>query len=56
MEREHKEVQEALSHLSRRGKLVAVPDSGHHIQLDAPQAVIDAIRKVLDEVKHPAKG
>ena len=56
MEREHKEVQEALSHLSRRGKLVVVPDSGHHIQLDAPQAVIDAIRKVLDEVKHPARG
>ena len=36
-----------LSKLSRRGKLVTDSLSGHHIQLDNPTIVIDAIREVL---------
>jgi len=43
MSREHKDEQESLSDLSRRGKLNVVPNSGHHIQLDAPNAVISAV-------------
>jgi pimeloyl-ACP methyl ester carboxylesterase len=33
--------------LSTRGRHVLVPDSGHWIQLDAPEAVVEAIRSVL---------
>jgi pimeloyl-ACP methyl ester carboxylesterase len=43
MSKEHKDEQESLSELSRRGKLIVVPNSGHHIQLDAPNAVIGAV-------------
>jgi pimeloyl-ACP methyl ester carboxylesterase len=43
MSKEHKDEQESLSELSKRGKLIVVPNSGHHIQLDAPNAVIGAI-------------
>jgi pimeloyl-ACP methyl ester carboxylesterase len=43
MSKEHRDEQESLSELSRRGKLIVVPNSGHHIQLDAPNAVIGAV-------------
>jgi pimeloyl-ACP methyl ester carboxylesterase len=33
--------------LSTRGRHIVVPDSGHWIQLDAPDAVVDAIESVL---------
>jgi pimeloyl-ACP methyl ester carboxylesterase len=33
--------------LSTRGEHVIVPNSGHWIQLDAPEAVVDAIRRVV---------
>lgn len=32
---------------SRRGERIVVPSSGHYIQLEQPQAVIDAITKVV---------
>lgn len=51
MEREHKAGQEALSHLSRKGQQVIVPDSGHHIQVDAPTAVIEAIQRLLAQTR-----
>ena len=38
---------EAVARLSSNGKLIVVPHSGHWIQLDQPQFVIDAIREVL---------
>jgi pimeloyl-ACP methyl ester carboxylesterase len=41
---------EEEARLSRRGQLIYVPGAGHQIQLDQPQAVMDAIRKVLQEV------
>lgn len=41
---EHRKQQESLAQLSRRGTQIVVPNSGHHIQLDAPEAVIRAIR------------
>ncbi|HYL84368.1 MAG TPA: alpha/beta hydrolase, partial [Candidatus Angelobacter sp.] len=50
LEKQHKELAEGLSHLSRQGELVVVPEVGHHIHLDAPQVVIDAISKVRAEV------
>jgi pimeloyl-ACP methyl ester carboxylesterase len=33
--------------LSRRGDYLVVPDSGHWMQLDAPDAVVSAIRRVI---------
>jgi pimeloyl-ACP methyl ester carboxylesterase len=40
-----------LATLSTRGRLVVVEGSGHHIQLDAPEAVVASVRRVLDEVR-----
>jgi pimeloyl-ACP methyl ester carboxylesterase len=37
--------------LSTRGEHVVVPHSGHWIQLDAPHAVVDAVRRVVDRVR-----
>ena len=41
-----------LAALSSNGKLVPVHGSGHFIQVDQPQAVIDAIREVFEAVRH----
>jgi pimeloyl-ACP methyl ester carboxylesterase len=40
-------MQEELARLSTRGRRIVV-ESGHNIQLDAPQSVIDAIHEVFD--------
>jgi pimeloyl-ACP methyl ester carboxylesterase len=39
---------EALAGISSRGKHIVVHDSGHFIQLEQPQVVIDAIREVIE--------
>lgn len=39
-----------LAALSTRGELIIVDDTGHNIQFDKPQAVIDAIREVFEQV------
>ena len=46
---------EALAHLSSRGIHRYIKGSGHHIQLDKPQAVIDAVDEVLGELHAGAK-
>jgi pimeloyl-ACP methyl ester carboxylesterase len=43
--------QEAVARLSSNGKIIIVPNSGHWIQLDQPQFVIDAIREVLQSAR-----
>lgn len=43
-------MQEELAALSTRGELIIVEDTGHNIQFDKPQAVIDAIREVYEQV------
>ena len=40
-------LQTELAALSPQGKLVIADKSGHHIQLDQPNLVIDAIEQVL---------
>jgi pimeloyl-ACP methyl ester carboxylesterase len=52
-EREHARTQARLLSLSKDSKQVLVPDSGHYIQLDQPQIVIDAI---LGELPKHARG
>lgn len=47
-----------------RGRLVAVPDAGHFVHLEQPDAVLEALRDFLDDVlvargeplRHPRKG
>ncbi|MBY8825053.1 alpha/beta fold hydrolase [Sphingomonas colocasiae] len=41
--------------LSRRGRQRTVPGTSHNIEIDAPQAVADAIFEVLDELAAKAK-
>ena len=45
--KDHLRLQKDLVRLSRRGKQVLVRDSGHHVQLDAPEVVIRCIREVI---------
>ena len=39
---------EAVAKLSTRGKHIVVPNSGHWIQIDYPQVVIEAVREVVE--------
>ena len=45
-----------LAHLSSRGVHRVIKGSGHHIQLDKPQAVIDAVDEVLGQLHSGAKS
>jgi len=47
---------EALAHLSTRGVHRVIKGSGHEIQLEKPQAVIDAVNQVLGELRTGAKS
>lgn len=47
---------EALAHLSSRGVHRFIEGSGHEIQLDRPQAVIDAVDDVLSQIRTGAKS
>jgi pimeloyl-ACP methyl ester carboxylesterase len=40
-----------LATLSTRGSNTVVPDSGHNIQYDQPQAVIDAVKRAVTEIR-----
>jgi pimeloyl-ACP methyl ester carboxylesterase len=44
-----------LANLSRNSKLVVAERSGHHIQLDEPQVVTDAVHLAVDAVRHRAR-
>jgi hypothetical protein len=46
-EDEHRKDQAALVALSRVGKHIIAKRSGHHIPLDEPELVVDAIRDVV---------
>lgn len=45
-----------LAGQSERGKVVVVQNSGHSIQLEQPQAVIDAIHEMLEALSAPSDG
>lgn len=47
MSKEHKNQQESLAKLSSGGNLIIVPNSSHHIQLDAPNSVIGTIQTIV---------
>jgi pimeloyl-ACP methyl ester carboxylesterase len=45
-----------LAHLSSRGVHRVIKGSGHEIQLDKPQAVVDAVEEVLRQLHTPAQA
>jgi pimeloyl-ACP methyl ester carboxylesterase len=44
-----------FTNLSRNSKLIVAESGGHHIQLDEPKVVIEAIRTVVDAAKRHTK-
>jgi len=44
-------MQEDLGHLSTRGTQSIAKNSGHYIQMDRPDVVIDAVRSVVDQAR-----
>jgi pimeloyl-ACP methyl ester carboxylesterase len=47
------QMQEELAHLSTRSTHVIAKNSGHYIQFDRPELVIEAVRNVVDQVHLP---
>jgi hypothetical protein len=45
------ELQREFAERSRRGRQVLVPDSGHGIPIEAPEAVIAAVREMVTTVR-----
>jgi pimeloyl-ACP methyl ester carboxylesterase len=45
--KEHQEQQARMVQLSTRARQITIPDSGHEIQIDAPEKVVAAIREVI---------
>ena len=48
------QLQPALAHLSSQGRQIMVPNSDHGIPDQAPEAVIDAIRSIVDQTRRTA--
>jgi pimeloyl-ACP methyl ester carboxylesterase len=51
-----KKLQAELAQRSSEGKLIIVGDSGHHIQHDQPEVVVDAIHDVIEAVRRKTIG
>lgn len=47
-------MQEELAHLSTRGTQTIAKNSAHYIQIDRPDVVIDAVRRVVEEARQRA--
>ena len=45
------QMQIELAHLSTRGKQVIAKNSGHYIQLNRPDIVIEAVRNIVDQAR-----
>jgi pimeloyl-ACP methyl ester carboxylesterase len=45
------QMQDELAHLSTRGRQVTAKSSGHYIQLDRPDLVVEAIRTVMEQAQ-----
>jgi len=48
------QLQPALAHLSSQGRQIMVPNSDHGIPDQAPEAVIDGIRSIVDQTRRTA--
>ena len=45
------QMQEELAQLSTKGTQVIAKNSGHYIQLDRPDLVIEAVRSIVDQAR-----
>jgi pimeloyl-ACP methyl ester carboxylesterase len=52
---EKRRQKEEFATLSRNSTLIVAENSGHHIHLDEPEVVINAIRQVIEAVRRSAK-
>jgi pimeloyl-ACP methyl ester carboxylesterase len=52
---EKRQQKTGLTNLSRNSKLIVATKSGHHIQLDEPQVVIDAVQLAVDAARQRKK-
>jgi pimeloyl-ACP methyl ester carboxylesterase len=50
------DLQRRFAERSRRGRQVVVPDSGHGIPVEAPDAIISAVRDIVTMVRNEASG
>jgi pimeloyl-ACP methyl ester carboxylesterase len=48
---EHNAQQAKFATLSTNGREIVVPNAGHHIQLDAPDSVVDTIRRIVNRAR-----
>jgi pimeloyl-ACP methyl ester carboxylesterase len=53
---EWKQMQDELAHLSTRGTHVVAKKSGHYIQIDRPELVIEAVRNVVDQARQTSSA
>lgn len=51
-----RKLQMELAQRSTEGKLIFVENSGHHIQHDRPEVVVDAVREVVEAVRRKTIG
>jgi pimeloyl-ACP methyl ester carboxylesterase len=51
LEDDHTRSQAAMAKLSRNGKQIVAKESGHHVHIDQPELVTNAIRELLAAVK-----
>jgi len=56
LEEERQRNHAAVAKRSRQGKLIVATRSGHHIQMDEPELVIQAIRDVVDAASNAISG
>jgi pimeloyl-ACP methyl ester carboxylesterase len=50
LEADHRKDHAAVAALSRRGRLVVAPKSGHHVQLDDPALVVSVVRDLIAQL------
>lgn len=43
--------QKDIAALSKKGKVIVVPNTGHDIELDNPQAIVDALKEAVQPAK-----
>lgn len=53
IQQDHMRSQAAMAKLSRNGKQIVATESGHHVHIDQPQLVTDAIRDLLAAATKP---
>jgi len=56
LEKERRELQADLAHLSRNGRLIFAAHSGHNIHLEDPDLVVRTIREMVNQIRRSRRG